>query len=129
VDESLQRVVPVLTASTSDASALKAACDAYEVEMIARGAAAVLSSRQACLDAHNYGAISEQSPLVSKRVAEQQNLTDNFIYNRTNGVQRRLDSVRPASAVLVTILQVNRGPGKGNFANPASSFIQEMVWF
>ncbi|TKA72540.1 hypothetical protein B0A49_04234 [Cryomyces minteri] len=44
-----------------------AAIEAYEVEMIHRTAPAVLASRHACLDAHNYTRITEQSPLVSRR--------------------------------------------------------------
>lgn len=41
---------------------------AYEEEMIRRTAAAVLTSRRACLDAHDYQRIGEESPLVNKRV-------------------------------------------------------------
>lgn len=40
----------------------------YEMEMIERTASAVLTSRRACLDAHDYARIREQSPLVSRRV-------------------------------------------------------------
>lgn len=43
------------------------ACDSYEHEMIARTHAAVLLSRRACLDAHDYKRIDESSPLVSRR--------------------------------------------------------------
>lgn len=46
---------------------MKAAIDAYEDEMITRTAAAVLTSRRACLDAHDYQRITDKSPLVSKR--------------------------------------------------------------
>lgn len=45
----------------------KEACDAYEEEMIDRTRPAVLRSRQACLDAHNYAAINDNSPLVARR--------------------------------------------------------------
>ncbi|KAL8722449.1 MAG: hypothetical protein Q9225_001071 [Loekoesia sp. 1 TL-2023] len=48
-------------------SSMKQAIDAYEAEMIQRTAPAVLTSRRACLDAHQYGRITDQSPLVSRR--------------------------------------------------------------
>ena len=48
--------------------ALQDAVNAYEQEMIQRGAPAVLTSRRACLDAHDYERITDQSPLVSRRV-------------------------------------------------------------
>ncbi len=41
---------------------------AYEEAMIRRAAPAVLTSRRACLDAHDYERIGEESPLVNKRV-------------------------------------------------------------
>lgn len=47
---------------------MAAAIDAYEEEMIQRTGPAVLTSRRACLDAHEYARINDQSPLVSKRV-------------------------------------------------------------
>ncbi|KAL8814985.1 MAG: hypothetical protein Q9223_005837 [Gallowayella weberi] len=47
---------------------MKQAIDAYETEMIQRTAPAVLTSRRACLDAHDYKSITDQSPLVSRRV-------------------------------------------------------------
>ncbi|KAL8870915.1 MAG: hypothetical protein Q9174_003149 [Haloplaca sp. 1 TL-2023] len=46
----------------------KEAIDSYEAEMIKRTAPAVLTSRRACLDAHDYKRIDDQSPLVSRRV-------------------------------------------------------------
>ncbi|KAL9012794.1 MAG: hypothetical protein Q9173_002469 [Seirophora scorigena] len=56
--------------STSEASPppLKQAIDTYEAEMIQRTAPAVLTSRRACLDAHQYDRINDQSPIVSRRV-------------------------------------------------------------
>ncbi|KAL3421350.1 FAD binding domain-containing protein [Phlyctema vagabunda] len=42
--------------------------DKYESEMIERTNPAVLRSRQACLDAHNYPAVTNQSPLIARRV-------------------------------------------------------------
>ncbi|KAL8646155.1 MAG: hypothetical protein Q9210_006297 [Variospora velana] len=47
---------------------LKQAIDSYAAEMIQRTAPAVLTSRRACLDAHQYDRITDQSPLVSQRV-------------------------------------------------------------
>lgn len=51
-----------------DGKGLGGAIEAYEEEMIRRTAPAVLTSRRACLDAHNYERIGEESPLVNKRV-------------------------------------------------------------
>ena len=42
--------------------------DAYEAEMIERTGPAVLKSRQACIDAHDYPKIGENSPLIMKRI-------------------------------------------------------------
>lgn len=42
---------------------------AYEEEMIGRTAPAVRTSRRACLDAHDYQRIGEESPLVNKRAS------------------------------------------------------------
>lgn len=52
---------------TSFAS-LRAAIDAYEDDANARGIPGVLASRQACLDAHEYGRINDESPLVKRRI-------------------------------------------------------------
>ena len=46
----------------------EAAVKAYEEEMIPRTELAVLASRQACLDAHEYERINENSPLVRRRL-------------------------------------------------------------
>ena len=46
---------------------LHEAINAYESEMIRRAGPAVLNSRQACVDAHNYACINDQSPLISRR--------------------------------------------------------------
>ncbi|PGH27140.1 hypothetical protein AJ80_01096 [Polytolypa hystricis UAMH7299] len=46
---------------------LQEACDEYEQEMITRTRPAVIRSRQASLDAHDYASLSEESPLISKR--------------------------------------------------------------
>ena len=63
---------------TTTSPSFKAAVDAYEDEMITRTAPAVLASRRACLDAHDYQKITDQSPLVSRRavVTEDMYITD-----------------------------------------------------
>ncbi|KAI9829291.1 MAG: hypothetical protein M1826_005755 [Phylliscum demangeonii] len=53
--------------STSTSPALGPLVSAYQDEMIARTRPAVLASRRACLDAHEYARITDQSPLVSRR--------------------------------------------------------------
>lgn len=71
----LENLVPALKSSnngqspplTASPSSLKAAIEAYENEMIARTAPAVLTSRRACLDAHDYKRINGDSPLISRR--------------------------------------------------------------
>ncbi|KAK3375842.1 hypothetical protein B0T24DRAFT_617143 [Lasiosphaeria ovina] len=47
---------------------LRAALDQFEDVVAARTRPAVLASRQACIDAHNWERISDQSPLLSRRV-------------------------------------------------------------
>ncbi len=49
-------------------SALRAALDRYEDTVISRSRPAVLASRQACMDAHEWGRINEKSPLLTRRV-------------------------------------------------------------
>lgn len=66
----VELVLPHL--STSDGNSpskrnLREALDNYEDVVVARARPAVLASRQACLDAHNWSAISGDSPLLSKR--------------------------------------------------------------
>lgn len=41
---------------------------AYESEMVERAEIAVLASRRACLDAHEYARVDERSPLVKRRM-------------------------------------------------------------
>ena len=53
--------------SKHEPSSLEQLVSAYEVEMVARTRPAVLASRRACLDAHDYKRITEKSPLVSRR--------------------------------------------------------------
>lgn len=74
----LEKVLPIFRA-TSDTDCidrgdiaprtLREACDAYEEEMIERCRPAVLRSRKACYDAHDYAKINETSPLVARRGA------------------------------------------------------------
>lgn len=61
----LSNILPLLT--TIPPAQMKAAVDAYEDEMITRAAPAVLTSRRACLEAHDYQCITDKSPLVSMR--------------------------------------------------------------
>ncbi|RAL00804.1 FAD-dependent oxidoreductase [Aspergillus ibericus CBS 121593] len=48
--------------------ALRESLDAYENDVYTRAEPSVINSRQACLDAHNFEAILNDSPLVSARV-------------------------------------------------------------
>ncbi|KAM0805876.1 hypothetical protein BDR22DRAFT_968578 [Usnea florida] len=63
----LSKIIPVLEQRTTSKPSLRGAIDDYEREMIERTAPAVLTSRRACLDAHDYKRISDQSPLISRR--------------------------------------------------------------
>lgn len=56
------------SASRSAQPDYTAARQAYEQEMIERTSLAVAASRRACLDAHDYPHINENSPLVRKRL-------------------------------------------------------------
>ena len=71
----LEKILPPLQNSSGPTSSkgskpktLQDAIDAYEKEMIQRAGPAVLTSRRACLDAHEYEKITDQSPLISRRV-------------------------------------------------------------
>ncbi|KAL2158154.1 hypothetical protein VTH06DRAFT_4722 [Thermothelomyces fergusii] len=46
---------------------LRAALDRYEDRVVSRTRPAVLASRQACIDAHQWSRINEKSPLLSRR--------------------------------------------------------------
>ncbi|ETN44525.1 uncharacterized protein HMPREF1541_10195 [Cyphellophora europaea CBS 101466] len=48
---------------------LEEACRRYRREMVKRTRPAVLNSRQACLDAHVYERINDESPLIKRRIA------------------------------------------------------------
>ncbi|KAF5976982.1 zeaxanthin epoxidase chloroplastic [Fusarium coicis] len=64
VKDFVERVVPTLN---SDGD-LRFALDEYERAVISRTRPAVLASRRACLDAHNWKRISKTSPLLTKRM-------------------------------------------------------------
>lgn len=62
----MELVLPILTGEREDGG-VRAALDRYEDRVVDRTRPAVLASRQACLDAHNWESISGESPLLSKR--------------------------------------------------------------
>lgn len=68
----LSEILPIFDISPNNAPSLAApktlkdAVDAYEDEMIRRGAIAVAASRQACLDAH-LSRVPDESPLLTRR--------------------------------------------------------------
>ncbi|KAL8793224.1 MAG: hypothetical protein Q9195_004160 [Heterodermia aff. obscurata] len=66
----LSHILPILKGapSTTSTATIQDAISAYEKEMIARTRPAVLASRRAAMDAHDYARIDGESPLVSKRV-------------------------------------------------------------
>ena len=66
----LSEILPVMASDRKDYEEdLKQACDIYTERMVERTAPAVLNSRQACLDAHVYKNINDDSPLIFKRAA------------------------------------------------------------
>jgi hypothetical protein len=62
--ELMQKVIPHLS---SKSEALLAAIDNFENGLVARTRSAVLASRKACLDAHDWYGLSKDSPLVTRR--------------------------------------------------------------
>ncbi|KAF5660695.1 zeaxanthin epoxidase chloroplastic [Fusarium circinatum] len=64
VQDFVERVVPTLDGDGDIRSAL----DQYEQAVLSRTRPAVLASRRACLDAHNWKRISKTSPLLTKRM-------------------------------------------------------------
>lgn len=64
----LQHLQPVLDNRDAINHDLKDAMEQYEAEMIERSSLGVLASRQACLDAHEYKRLNDQSPLVRRRL-------------------------------------------------------------
>jgi 2-polyprenyl-6-methoxyphenol hydroxylase-like FAD-dependent oxidoreductase len=69
VDILLKQLKPVLEkgGSLEDAE-VKSAVASYEAEMMERTELAVLASRQACLDAHDWSRLNDRSPLVRRRL-------------------------------------------------------------
>ncbi|KAH7310462.1 hypothetical protein B0I35DRAFT_439092 [Stachybotrys elegans] len=67
VEEFSKRIIPDLVREKEDWHALRSALDGYEKEVIARTRPAVLASRVACMDAHDWTKITLKSPLLSKR--------------------------------------------------------------
>lgn len=66
VTEFLQQFLP--EKHTNGVPSLKERVDAYESGMIARANPAVLRSRKACMDAHDYTKVGPNSPLVAMRI-------------------------------------------------------------
>ena len=64
VKDFVERVVPALSGDGD----LRSALDEYERAVITRTRPAVLASRRACLDAHDWKRISKMSPLLTKRM-------------------------------------------------------------
>ncbi|KAK4154914.1 hypothetical protein C8A00DRAFT_42383 [Chaetomidium leptoderma] len=58
------------TTTTRTAVDLRAALDRYEDRVVGRSRPAVLASRQACLDAHQWSRINEKSPLLTRRAMD-----------------------------------------------------------
>jgi 2-polyprenyl-6-methoxyphenol hydroxylase-like FAD-dependent oxidoreductase len=54
-----------------EGESLKNATSRYEAEAVKRGELAVLASRRACLDAHDWKRLNDDSPLVNKRVSRE----------------------------------------------------------
>lgn len=70
VESLLSAILPAL--KTNDGGlgeCLREACKTYTKGMVERTAPAVLKSRQACLDAHVYERINDDSPLIQRRAA------------------------------------------------------------
>lgn len=66
----LSAILPVMqTADSVRGKDMVEACEHYTRDMVGRTAPAVLKSRQACLDAHTYERINDNSPLIQLRTA------------------------------------------------------------
>ena len=69
VDILLKQLKPLPeTEGGLDHEEVKSAVGRYEAEMIERTELAVLASRQACLDAHDWSRLNDKSPLVRRRL-------------------------------------------------------------
>lgn len=70
VESLLSAILPALKTSNDGlGESLREACEVYTQDMVERTAPAVLRSRQACLDAHVYERINDDSPLIQRRAA------------------------------------------------------------
>ncbi|KAJ5689109.1 hypothetical protein N7462_003501 [Penicillium macrosclerotiorum] len=70
VESLLSAILPVLRPKYDGLGEhLREACKIYTQGMVERTAPAVLKSRQACLDAHTYKRINDDSPLIQRRAA------------------------------------------------------------
>ncbi|KAF5666673.1 FAD-binding protein [Fusarium heterosporum] len=67
VQDFVQRVIPVIEQGEGYAS-LRLALDEYEKAVVDRTRPAVLASRRACMDAHDWKMISNKSPLLTRRM-------------------------------------------------------------
>ena len=68
----LDKILPILKSPDHTSVTLEEACQEYVKEMVTRTRPAVLNSRHACLDAHEFKKINDQSPLIARRVAVQE---------------------------------------------------------
>ncbi|KAL2107457.1 hypothetical protein VUR80DRAFT_5198 [Thermomyces stellatus] len=66
VEDFAEHVTPALE-RRADFGDLRPALDAYEQAVVERTRPGVLASRRACLDAHEWGRIDGQSPLLTRR--------------------------------------------------------------
>ncbi|RDK42744.1 FAD binding domain protein [Aspergillus phoenicis ATCC 13157] len=67
----LTQRVDMRSLGTMSTQALRDALDAYENDVFRRAEPSVLNSRQACVDAHDFTRILDESPLVSARVLKE----------------------------------------------------------
>ncbi|KAE8150482.1 hypothetical protein BDV25DRAFT_154306 [Aspergillus avenaceus] len=69
--QDLVKNVDFTSPRTFELETLNTSLQAFESDIFARAEPSVLSSRQACLDAHDFQAILNGSPLVSKRILKE----------------------------------------------------------
>lgn len=55
-----------------DSKAWREAVGRYEDDAVERGELAVLASRRACLDAHDWKRLNDQSPIVNRSVGKEE---------------------------------------------------------
>lgn len=68
VEVLLERIRPLMKQENASDEAFKGAIESYEKEMVERTEVAVLASRQACLDAHDFKRLNDKSPLLRRRM-------------------------------------------------------------